>query len=69
MNATQRVPPLNLTFEERRTLLHCIQAGERAAIEHFGDDEAKRIDSIKEKLDFPVRDRGVIKQRDGGSHE
>lgn len=56
-NGTDRVPPLNMTAEERATLIHCIVAGEDEAIEHFGEEEAKRIDSLKEKLNYPVRER------------
>lgn len=59
MTQSNRIPPLNLTAKERGTLLHCIVAGEEKAIEHFGEEEAERIDSIKEKLDYPVRDRTV----------
>lgn len=59
---SNRVPPLNLTAEERGALLHCIVAGEEDAIEHFGEEEAERIDSIKEKLDYPVRDRTANQQ-------
>lgn len=47
-----RVPPLNMTSEERRTLLHCIVAGEDDAIEHFGEEEAERIESLKDKLGY-----------------
>lgn len=53
-NEGERVPPLNMTVEERRTLLHCIVAGEGKAVGHFGEDEAERIDSLKEKLGYPV---------------
>ena len=49
---SERVPPLNLTMEERRTLLHCIIAGKDDAIEHFGEEEEERIVSIEEKLNF-----------------
>lgn len=54
-DGTGRVPPLNMTWEERRTLLHCIVAGEEAAVEHFGEEEAERIESLKEKLGYPLR--------------
>ena len=51
---TDRVPPLNMTRAERRTLMHCILAGEETAVEHFGEEEAERIRSLKEKLGWPV---------------
>jgi len=57
MSQNNRVPPLNLTAEERGTLIHCIVAGEEKAVEHFGEEEAERIELIKEKLDYPVRGR------------
>lgn len=54
MSDSKRVPPLNLTWEERKTLIHCIVAGEQDAVEHFGDEEAERIHSIKRKLGLSI---------------
>lgn len=51
--AALRVPPLNVTADERRTLIHCILAGEDEAVSHFGRGERERIESIKQKLGYP----------------
>lgn len=55
---TTRVPPLNMTAEERSTLIHCIVAGEEDAVDHFGEEEAERIESLKEKLGYRQFDDG-----------
>jgi len=52
-----------MTHEERRTLLHCISAGEEYAVEHFGDEEQQRINSLKRKLNFPVMDKNPKQSR------
>lgn len=62
-DVSTRVPPLNMTHEERRTLLHCISAGEEYAVEHFGDEEQQRINSLKRKLNFPVMDKNPKQSR------
>jgi len=50
MSDSNQTSPLNMTQAERRTLIHCMQAGEEDAIEHFGEEEAERIESLYHKL-------------------